>query len=79
MEFYRNFCFIIENNNGDIVVFDFGSVVVVIDYEGKDCFFYIGFLLRFWLEFRGICIDLLLNIFVCDNVFELVYVIDKDG
>lgn len=38
LELYRNPCFITENNNGDIVVSDSGSAVVVTDHEGKDRF-----------------------------------------
>lgn len=76
---YRNPCFITENNNGDIVVSDSGSAVVVTDHEGKDRFSYTGRSSRSRLEPRGICTDPLSNILVCDNVSESVHVIDKDG
>lgn len=33
---YYNFLYVVENNNGDIVVFDDRWCVVGIDYEGKD-------------------------------------------
>lgn len=67
-----------ESNNGDIVVCD-DDVVVVIDWEGRYCFFYIGYLLGLGLLLSGICIDVLLNIFICDSIFKIVYMIDKDG
>lgn len=79
LKLYRNPCFITENNNGDIVVSDSGSAVVVTDHEGKDRFSYTGPSSRSRLEPRGICTDPLSNILVCDNVSESVHVIDKDG
>lgn len=79
LDLYRNPCFITENNNGDIVVSDSGSVVVVTDHEGKDRFSYTGRSSRSRLEPRGICTDPLSNILVCDNVYKSVHVIDKDG
>lgn len=79
LELYRNPCFITENNNGDIVVSDSGSAVVVTDHEGKDRFSYTGPSSRSRLEPRGICTDPLSNILVCDNVSESVHVIDKEG
>lgn len=51
--------FIIENGNGNIVVFDFDSVIVI-DCFGNNCFFYIGYLIGLGLVFCGICIDVLL-------------------
>lgn len=73
------FCFFIENNNGDVVVFDCGffGVVVVIDCDGRYRFFYIGFLLKLWL--CGICIDVLLYILVCDSFIYSVVMISEDG
>lgn len=79
LELYRNPCFITENNNGDIVVSDSGSAVVVTDHEGKDRFSYTGPSSRSRLEPRGICTDPLSNILVCDDVSESVHVIDKEG
>lgn len=79
LELYRNPCFIIENNNGDIVVSDSGTAVVVTDHKGKDRFSYTGPSSMSRLEPRGICTDPLSNILVCDNVSESVHVIDKDG
>lgn len=78
MELYCGLWFIMESNNGDIVVCD-DDVVVVIDWEGRYCFFYIGYLLGLGLLLSGICIDVLLNIFICDSIFKIVYMIDKDG
>lgn len=79
LELYRNPCFIIENNNGDIVVSDSGTAVVVTDHKGKDRFSYTGPSSMSRLEPRGICTDPLSNILVCDNVSESVHVIDKNG
>lgn len=79
LKLYRNPCFITENNNGDIVLSDFGSAVVVTDHEGKDRFSYTGPPSRSRLEPGGICTDLLSNILVCDNAYKSVHVIDKDG
>lgn len=65
--------------NVDNVVFVFYGVIVVMDFWGRCCFFYIGWFwgLKIWLG--GICVDVMLYIFVCDGVIELVYIIDKDG
>lgn len=41
LKFFSELKWIIENYNGDIVVFDDDSVVVVIDCSGEYCFFYI--------------------------------------
>lgn len=71
---YNDFCYIIENENGDVVVFDFifFGVVVVIDCNGKYCFFYIGYLFGLELMFWGISIDVLLYIFLCDKKINIV-------
>lgn len=60
-----------ENNNRDIVVFGF-YVVMVIDYGGRYCFFYRGYLLGLVLELWGVCIDVLLCILVCDFGLKLI-------
>lgn len=56
-----------ENYNGDVVVFDVGlymfGVIVVVDYEGKYCFFY---QLELVFQLFGICINLMFYILVCD-------------
>lgn len=51
--------FIIENGNGNIVVFDY-DIVEVIDSDGIYLFFYIGYLIGLGFVFCGICIDVLL-------------------
>lgn len=55
------------------------SVVVVIDCEGGYWFLYIGYLFKLGLELCGICIDVLLNILVCDDSIFKVYIFDKNG
>lgn len=47
---YVQLCYIMENNNGDVVVVNFYifnvyGVVVVIDQRGNYCFIYIGYFL----------------------------------
>lgn len=66
---YRNFFCIIENINGDIVVFDFDwfGVVFVIDSRGKYCFIYMGYFFGLSFELWGICMDVLFYILVCDG------------
>lgn len=79
---YLEFIYIVENNNRDVVVLDyilFFGVVVVSDYEGIYWFFYIGYLLKLGFELCVICIDGLLNILVCDNLFKKVYMINING
>lgn len=73
------FNYIIENNNRDVVVFDFNlvGVVVVIDYKWRYCFIYVKYLLKFF--FFGICIDVMLYILVCEGVIRLINILNKDG
>lgn len=73
------FYFIIENRNGDILVFCLLYVLVVMDCNGEFCFFYRGNNLKLRIWVYGLCIDVYLYIFVCDLMNNLVYVIDKDG
>lgn len=59
-------------------MFDYCNVIgfiVVIECGGRYCVFYIGY--KFVIYLFGICIDMLLNIFVCECV--IVYLLDKDG
>lgn len=71
-KFFGRFYYIIENKNEDIVVFDFFKcVVIVIDMRGRYWFLYIGFLLNV-LNLMGICIDVLLYIFVWDYISKIV-------
>lgn len=76
---YKELINFIENNNGDIVVFDLLNGVVVINFCGWYCFFFSMYLKGSVIRFCGICIDELLYIFVCDGVINIVYMIDKDG
>lgn len=58
-DIYIDFYYIMENNNGDVVVVDFDYEfcdLVVIDGGGNYCFFYIGFFFGFRLELYGVCI-----------------------
>lgn len=70
-----DFEYIMENNNGDVIIFYFfvfNGVVMVIDCGGKYCFNYIGYLLRLELYLLGICIDVFLYILVCDGKIKIV-------
>lgn len=60
-----------ENNNGDVVVFDV-MLIVGIDCGGKFCFCYIGCLLGLGLYILGLCIDVFLYILVCDGNIYMV-------
>lgn len=70
--------FITENNNGDIVVSNDLSVVVVTDCRGSHRFSYTG---PIGSEFspRGVCTDSQSNILVCDPYAQSVHIIDNDG
>lgn len=76
---YKLFIYIIENKNGDVVVFDSKDVVVVIDCGGKYCFMYIRFLLGLKRLLCGVCIDFLLYILVVDVIIKIVIMINYDG
>nr|XP_034308016.1 uncharacterized protein LOC105326468 isoform X2 [Crassostrea gigas] len=76
---YRQPNYITENNNGDVVVSDLFSAVVVTERGGRHRFSYTGHpsgsVLRPW----GICTDALSHILVCDSITETVQMIDEDG
>lgn len=74
---YVGLCYIIENVNGDVIVFDWKNGVVVIDNEGKYCFIFSEDLYGLVISLKGICIDLLLYILVC--VIYKVMMLDMDG
>ncbi|XP_062585250.1 uncharacterized protein LOC134246919 [Saccostrea cucullata] len=78
MELYSGPSYITENNNGDIVVSDVGAVVVT-NREGRYRFSYRGPRAQKRLTPRGICIDALSHILVCDEYTSSVQIIDKDG
>ena len=76
--------YIIENNNGDVVVScvkadhtDYGAVVVA-ERQGKHRFTYTGQTFGRKRAPAGICTDSLSNILVCYK-YEAVHIIDKNG
>lgn len=81
---YLFFVFVIENGNGDIVVFDYLRwVVIVVDWWGWYCFKYIVdkfncFDVVFFLLF-GVCCDFLLNIIVVDSCNDCLYFVLVNG
>lgn len=83
LELYHHPNYITENNNGDIVVSDFGilgsGAIVVTDRGGKFRFSYSGHPLGSHLQPRGICVDPLSHILLCDHLTSTVQMLDKDG
>nr|XP_022306738.1 uncharacterized protein LOC111113062 isoform X2 [Crassostrea virginica] len=74
---YRYPSYIVENNNGDVVVSDFWlSALVVTRCDGRHRFSYSG-TSRF--SPRGICTDVFSNILVCDFASNKIHLINKDG
>ncbi|XP_052680949.1 uncharacterized protein LOC128161659 isoform X2 [Crassostrea angulata] len=71
--------YITENNNGDVVVSDSFSAVVVTERRGRHRFSYTGHPSGSGLLPRGICTDALSHILVCDWVTDTVQMLDKDG
>nr|XP_034319860.1 uncharacterized protein LOC109619606 isoform X2 [Crassostrea gigas] len=71
--------YITENNNGDVVVSDWFSGVVVTERGGRHRFSYTGNPSGSGLEACGICSDPLSHILVCDSKTKTVQMIDKDG
>lgn len=78
LEIYCNPNYITENNNGDIVVSDFGAVVVT-NSLGDHRFSYTGHLSGSGLDPCGICTDALLHILLCDAATKTVHMLNKDG
>lgn len=78
-ELFKYPCKITENNNGNIVVSDWSTAVVVTDREGRHRFSYTGHPPGSKLQPRGICTDALSHILVCDDETETVQLLDKDG
>ncbi|XP_052693110.1 uncharacterized protein LOC128171369 [Crassostrea angulata] len=74
---YRQPRYITENNNGDVVVSDSFSAVVVTERGGRHRFSYTGHPSGSRLYPRGICTDALSHILVCD--VTTVQMINKDG
>ncbi|XP_065927692.1 uncharacterized protein [Magallana gigas] len=79
LELYKNPTFLAENNNGDVVVSDDLSAVVVTDREGRHRFSYTGHPSGSGLSPCGICTDALSNILVCDIRTNTIQIIDKNG
>ncbi|XP_062599632.1 uncharacterized protein LOC134261200 [Saccostrea cucullata] len=77
-QLYRNPIYITENRNGDVVVSDFGRVVVT-DGGGRHLFSYTGPTFQSRLYPHGICTDALSHILVCDLYSNTVHMIDKYG
>ncbi|XP_052682084.1 tripartite motif-containing protein 2-like [Crassostrea angulata] len=74
--------YITENNNGDVVVSDYGygsGAVVVTERGGRHRFSYTGRPSGLGLRPRGICTDALSHILVCDYTTKTVQMLDKDG
>uniref|UniRef100_K1QXS1 Tripartite motif-containing protein 3 n=1 Tax=Magallana gigas TaxID=29159 RepID=K1QXS1_MAGGI len=71
--------YITENNNGDVVVSDSYSAVVVTERGGRHRFSYTGHPSGSRLLPRGICTDPLSHILVCDGETETVQMLDSDG
>ncbi|XP_065931744.1 uncharacterized protein [Magallana gigas] len=76
---YGKLSYITENNNGDVVVSDHKSAVVVTERGGRHRFSYTGHPSGSGLEPRGICTDPLSHILVCDGTTDTVQMIDRDG
>lgn len=78
LDLYGRPSYLIENNNGDIVVSCF-SAVVVTESGGKHRFSYTGHPSGSGFLPVGICIDALSHILVCDPKSKTVQMINKDG
>lgn len=83
LELYHHPNYITENNNGDIVVSDFGflgtGAIIVTDRGGQFRFSYTGHPLGSQLEPCGICVDSLSHILLCDRLTSTVQMLDQDG
>uniref|UniRef100_K1RIT4 Tripartite motif-containing protein 3 n=1 Tax=Magallana gigas TaxID=29159 RepID=K1RIT4_MAGGI len=75
---YRGPNYITENNNGDVVVSDYGAVVVT-ERGGRHRFSYTGHPSGSGLGPCGICTDALSHILVCDGITKTVQMLDRDG
>nr|XP_034310540.1 uncharacterized protein LOC117684056 [Crassostrea gigas]XP_034310541.1 uncharacterized protein LOC117684056 [Crassostrea gigas]XP_034310543.1 uncharacterized protein LOC117684056 [Crassostrea gigas]XP_034310544.1 uncharacterized protein LOC117684056 [Crassostrea gigas]XP_034310545.1 uncharacterized protein LOC117684056 [Crassostrea gigas] len=74
--------YITENNNGDVVVSDYGypsGALVVTERGGRHRFSYTGPPSGSVLEPLGICTDALSHILVCDGNTKTVQMLDQDG
>lgn len=71
--------YIVENDNGDVVVTDRFSAVVVTNVEGRHLFTYTGHPPGSGLDPYGLCTDELSHIFICDGYASKIHIIDKYG
>eukprot|EP00105_Crassostrea_gigas_P036848 XP_019920996.1 PREDICTED: uncharacterized protein LOC109618161 [Crassostrea gigas] len=76
---YNRPYYITENNNGDVVVSDSWSAVVVTERGGRHRFSYTGPPSGSRLDPLGICTDPLSHILVCDDRTKTVQMLDRDG
>lgn len=75
---YYIFCYLFENINGDVCVFDWNwESLIVFDREGCYKFLYLGSGFRFY--FCGIFNDDVGRIFVCDGWGDVIYIFNKNG
>lgn len=79
LDLYIDPRYIIENNNGDVIVSDYWRGVVVTDHGGKHRFTYRANPSGQKIAPRGICTDALSHILVCDRKSESVHILDEDG
>lgn len=79
LELYTQPNYITENRNGDVVVSDSVSAVVVTDCKGVHRFTYTGNPPGSEQRLWGICTNVLLNILMCDERSKAIHMIDKDG
>lgn len=79
LEMFQKPNYITDNNNGDVVVSDSESAVVVTERGGRYRFSYTGYPSGSRIEPCGICTDALSHILVCDCEGQKIHIIDKDG
>lgn len=72
-------CYVTENNNGDVIVSDSNSKVVVTSRRGVYRFSYTGHIPGSKLSPQGIATDALSQILVCDNITYTIQVISQNG
>lgn len=87
---YSKPCYIVENNNFDVVVSDSiwrtvdnsseeSSAIVVTERRGRHRFTYRGHPPGSRIVSRGLCIDALSHIIFCDNKTSTVQMLSRDG